>query len=248
MKSLLAIPYLVYKLYVCILFSITALLFFPFLAFTSNNEKYFAQTHKLFVLWSKLFRLLIGWSLHVKQTEKLTEGPFIIVANHASYADIFIIPSLFGKYPHVFLGKSEILSYPLIKQYFKKYHVPVFRDNKLKAAKSLIHARKKLEKGWSLIIFPEGGIPDNERPTMIPFKDGAFKLAKDTKIPILPVTFQNNHELFTDPSSIFGSCKPGASKIIIHPLITKTDLEEMSVEEIKNKAFSLINDALPKKK
>ena len=246
MKILYSILYLLYKIYACILLVVTAILFFPSLAITSKKEKYFHHTHKLFVWWSRIYMFLIGWRLHVKQSQTLPDGPYIIVANHASYADIFVTPALFHKLPHIFLGKSEILTYPLVKHYFRKYHVPVFRDNKLKAAKSLIHARKKLEQGWSLIIFPEGGIPDNIRPTMIPFKDGAFKLAKDMNIPILPVTFQNNYKLFTDPTDIFGSCTPGISKVIFHPIIDQKELAEKTVEEIKDKAFKLINDSLPK--
>jgi 1-acyl-sn-glycerol-3-phosphate acyltransferase len=235
-----------FKLYLGFIFVLTAILFFPALAFTTSREKYYPATHRLFVAWSRVFRIFAGWKLQIKNNQTLAEGPFIIVANHASYADIFITPSLFYKYPHVFLGKSEILSYPIIKHYFKGYHVPVFRDNKMKAAKSLIHARKKLKDGWSLIIFPEGGIPDNERPTMIPFKDGAFKLAKDTKTPILPVTFVNNYELFTDPTDFFESCRPGISKIIFHPIISAEEIEEKSVEELKQQAFDLIQSGLSK--
>lgn len=176
--------------------------------------------------------------------EPIPEGPYIIVANHASYADIFLIPSLFSNHPHVFLGKSEILTYPLVRTYFKSFNIPVFRDNKLKAAKSLIHARKKLQNGWSLIIFPEGGIPDHKRPEMLPFKDGAFKLAKDSKIPILPVTFVNNYQLFTDPTDFFGSCHPGVSKIVFHPVISIEEINDKSVGELNEYVFNLINSEL----
>ena len=196
MKILYSILYLLYKIYACILLVVTAILFFPTLAITSKKEKYFHHTHKLFVWWSRIYMFLIGWRLHVKQSQTLPDGPYIIVANHASYADIFVTPALFHKLPHIFLGKSEILTYPLVKHYFRKYHVPVFRDNKLKAAKSLIHARKKLEQGWTLIIFPEGGIPDNVRPTMIPFKDGAFRFACKNNRPIIPcfITMEDSKE------------------------------------------------------
>lgn len=220
------------------------MLFYPFLAFTTTREKYHKTAFKGFAFWSILFRIFALWPFKIKPSGKLPKGPFIIVANHASYADIFLIPSLFMNYSHVFLGKSDILSYPLIHTYFKNYNIPVFRDNKLKAAKSLILARKKLQKGWSLIIFPEGGIPDYKRPDMLPFKDGAFKLAKDANFPILPVTFVNNYQLFTDPTDWLGSCRPGFSKIIIHPIIDVEEVKGKSVEELRDKAFKLINDEL----
>lgn len=246
MKIVLGIIYFVYKLYLGILFSLTALLFYPFLAYTTTREKYHKAAFRGFATWSILFRIIALWPLKRNRSEKkLPKGPFIIVANHASYSDIFITPSLFMHHPHLFLGKSEILSYPLIRTYFKNYNIPVFRDSKIKAAKSLIVARKKLKEGWSLIIFPEGGIPDHVRPNMLPFKDGAFMLAKEMNIPILPVTFVNNYLLFTDPTDLLGSCRPGFSKVVFHPIIEAEEINRKSVEEIKNKAFNLINSALP---
>lgn len=244
MKWLLGPFAFIYKLYLGILFSITALLFYPFLAYTTTREKYHHAAYKGFVVWSTIFRFLAGWKFSINQKQQLPEGPFIIVANHASYADIFLLPALFSTHPHIFLGKSEILSYPLIKTYFKTFNIPVFRENRIKAAKSLILARKKLKNNWSLIIFPEGGIPDHERPKMLPFKDGAFKLAKEANYPILPVTFVNNYKLFSDPTDWLGSCRPGISKIVIHPIIDVEEIKEKSVEDLKNKTFEVINNSL----
>lgn len=234
---------LLYKIYLGLILSITALLFYPFLAYTTTREKHHLKAFKGFVIWSSVFRFFAGWWFKI-EGKIPTNTPFIIVANHASYADIFLTPSLFSKQPHIFLGKSEILSYPMIRMYFKSFNIPVFRENKIKAAKSLILARKKLQNNWSLIIFPEGGIPDHERPMMLPFKDGAFKLAKETNTPILPITFSNNYLLFTDPTDLFGACRPGASKVTIHPLIDREEIEQKTAEELRDKAFQLINSRL----
>lgn len=245
MKKLFGIFYFVYKIYLILLFTATAIIFFPILLFTTTKEKYHQTAFKTFAFWSSCFRILALWKFKIKKlSHKLPKGPFIIVANHSSYADIFLIPSLLKHHPHVFLGKSEILSYPIIKHYFKNYNVPVFRDNKIKAAKSLILARKKLNTGWSLIIFPEGGIPDHERPKMLPFKDGAFRLAKETNTPILPITFVTNYKLFTDPTDLLGSCRPGFSKIVFHPLIEKEEIKEKSASELRDKVFHLIDEEL----
>lgn len=226
------------------MFSIMAILFYPFLAYTTTREKHHQKAYRGFVVWSNIFRFFAGWKFKIKNNSPLPEGPLIIVANHASYADIFLLPALFSNHSHVFLGKSEILSYPLIRTYFKSFNIPVFRENRIKAAKSLIFARKKLQNNWSLVIFPEGGIPDHVRPKMLRFKDGAFKLAKETNTPILPVTFVNNYLLFSDPMNWLGSCRPGISKIVIHPVIDRNEIKEKSVEEIKNKAFDLISSEL----
>jgi 1-acyl-sn-glycerol-3-phosphate acyltransferase len=243
-KKVLSIFYFVYKLYLTLLFTATAILFFPVLLYTTTKEKHHRKAFKLFAFWSVFFRIMAFWPFKIKENQKLPEGPFIVVANHSSYADIFLTPSLLKNHPHVFLGKSEILSYPVIKYYFKNYNIPVFRGNKMKSTKTLLLSRKKIEKGWSIIIFPEGGIPDHERPKMLPFKDGAFRLAKETNTPILPITFVNNYKLFTDPTDLFGSCRPGFSKIVFHPIIDIEEINEKTASELRDKTFNLINGEL----
>lgn len=171
----------------------------------------------------------------------------IIIANHASYLDIFLFHSLLSSHPFIFLGKSEILKYPLIRTYFRSLNIPVFRDTRIKAAKSLVLAKKKIQKKWSVVIFPEGGIPDGNRPKMIPFKDGAFQLAKDQKVPILPITFVNNYRLFTDMTDFFGSCYPGFANVIIHDVISAEVVDATPTEELKNRCFEIVSGGLVKK-
>ena len=136
------------------------------------------------------------------------------------------------------------MNYPFLRTYFKKLHIPVFRNDKMKAAKSFIQAKKAVKQGWSLMIFPEGGIPDENLPTMIPFKEGAFKLAKNLKIPIVPITFTNNYKLLTDPGNAFGSAHPGISKVYIHEHIPASRIEELSEEELMKVCFDCVNEPL----
>lgn len=143
----------------------------------------------------------------------------------------------------MFLGKSEILKYPIIKTYFKRLNIPVFRDSRVKAAKSLIQASREVKKGWSLIIFPEGGIPD-ENPKLGEFKGGAFQLAKGTKVPIVPITFTNNHRLFSDPSFILGTAYPGISRVYIHEHLSVAEIDQMNQEELMKRCFEIINQPL----
>ena len=176
----------------------------------------------------------------------LPEAPFIIVANHSSYLDIFFMPALMTKTKYLFLGKSEILKYPLIKTFFKRLHIPVFRDNPVKAGKSLVRARQELKKGWSLVIFAEGEIPDDDSPKMIPFKEGAFRLAKKAKVPIVPITFLTNYKLLSDPDNLKGPASPGASKLHIHPYITKEEIISLTQDELMKKCYDIINEPILK--
>lgn len=217
---------------------------YPFLALFTSVPKLHNLAFKFFVIWSWFFRLLTFY--HVKRIgiENLPKSPYVIAPNHASYLDIFIMYSTLPKDKFLFLGKAEILSYPLIRRYFKGYNIPVYRKNRIKAAKSYITSKQKVKEGWSIVIFPEGGIPDKGKPKMMSFKPGAFRLAKEMNIPIVPITFVNNHKLFSDPMDWFGPCRPGLSKVIIHPAITREEIMELSVDEISDTCFRIINQPL----
>ena len=135
------------------------------------------------------------------------------------------------------------MKYPLIKTYFKRLNIPVYRGNRLKAAKSLIQAAREVKNGWSLVIFPEGKIPD-ENPKMDRFKGGAFQLAKSINVPIVPITFTTNHKLFSDPSIIFGPAHPGVSKVFIHEYISVEEIKELSQSDLMKKCHEIIEKPL----
>ena len=185
---------------------------------------------------------MCGWFIRVKGREHLKSNTaYTIVANHSSFLDIFLLPMLFARNKHVFLGKSEILSYPLIRLYFKNYHIPVFRGNKIKAARSIVNAGKKLENGWSIVIFPEGGIDDLPKPHLSPFKNGAFQLAKTLNSPILPITFKNNFVHLDEPITLRSAARPGIIHITIHPAISTQEVEESTLTELKNRCYEEIH-------
>ena len=228
------------------MFVITLLVVYPLIFPCLFSERGKAFSMNLFMAWSKIWMILCFYRFKKLTNHPLPDAPYIIVANHSSYLDIFMMPALMSKNKYLFLGKSEILNYPLIKTFFKRLHIPVFRDNPIKAGKSLVRARQELKNGWSLVIFAEGEIPDDDSPKMIPFKDGAFRLAKKAKVPIVPITFLTNYKLLSDPDNIKGPASPGASKLHIHPFITKEEVASLSQEELTKKCFDIINEPILK--
>lgn len=176
------------------------------------------------------------------KTSSIPNEPYIVIANHSSYLDIFFMTSVIPNNPLLFLGKSELLNYPILGTYFRKLHIPVFRKDKIKSAKSFIQAKKAVKKGWSLMIFPEGGIPNENLPNMVPFKDGAFKLAKTLNVPIVPITFTNNYILFSDPEHFLRRAHPGISKVYIHSFIDKETVALLSEKELMQKCFDVIQE------
>ena len=237
---------LVWKLYLTLVLAVTTLIIHPIVWPFLFSEKGKKKAFKLFVIWSWMFRVLGFYHVKKIQNSTLPSGPFILVANHISYLDIFLLFSILPSHPFLFLGKSEILNYPFFRAYFKGLNIPVFRNDKVKSARSIIQSYRKIENGWSIVIFPEGGIPDVKKPNMIPFKEGAFQIAKRTGLPIVPITFINNHKLFSDPIDILGPARPGISKIHIHPFINEKEISKFSVGELKDKCFDIINAPLTK--
>lgn len=243
-KKVLGVLSLIWKAHVAVMFCFWALLFYPILVlilYSKNGKK---RAFRVFVIWGNLYTWSCFYFVRKRMASPLPKAPYIIAANHSSYLDIFLMHSVFPKDRFLFLGKSEILKYPLIKTYFKKYNIPVYRGSVTKSARAFVSAAREVKKGWSLVIFPEATIPNENNPCMIEFKDGAFQLAKNLNIPIVPVTFTNNFKLFSDPSDLLGTAYPGFSDVYIHPYISAEEVAEMSQAELKELCFERINGPL----
>ena len=241
MNAIRGIFGLIFKIYVGIVFIVTFLIFYiPILIFLSKDS-WKRGAFKIHIVWCYAFRILAFFHVIFKKKAALPDGPYVIIANHSSYLDIFVMYSIMPTHPFLFLGKSEILNYPLFKTLFKRLNIPVFRNDRVKAAKSFIQAKSALKNGWSIVIFPEGTIPDEDWPKMIPFKEGAFKLAKSANVPIVPLTFTNNYKLLSDPECVLGPARPGLSHVYLHEYISKEKVAELSAEELMNLSHDIIN-------
>lgn len=244
MKRLLGILSFIFKLYVGCVFVVTLFFFYPFLWIALSRKGWRKYSFPINVMWSYTVRILTF--VHVWKMNKITipKGPYLIIANHTSFFDIFLMYSLLPNHRFLFLGKAEILSYPLIKTFFKRLNIPVYRTDRLKAAKSIIDAQHAVQAGWSIVLFPEGGYQDENLPQLMEFKAGAFKLAKREKVPIIALTFLDNYHIFSDPFLFLGPAHPGISRVVIHPVITIDMIEQLSENELKEMCYELIASPL----
>lgn len=244
MQQIKGIFGLIWKLYIALVFFVFAVLFYPFFWTLQLNESWRQFGFKIFILWSWMIRIFCIYPVRFKANAPLPKAPFIIVANHSSYLDIFLLPSILPRHPFAFLGKAEILRYPIVRTYFKALNIPVYRKDKSKAGQAFVQAKKAIEAGWSIVIFPEGTISEVNIPQLLPFKNGAFRLAKDLKVPILPLTFTQNFHLFSDPTIILGPAHPGVVEVYVHPFISAEEIEVSSVDDLSKKCFALIEAPL----
>ncbi len=246
MKYILSPLYNLWKIYIGCVFIVTLLLFYPVLYIFIHFETLKQYSFKINIFWSRCVSILCFYAVEKSGKTPHSKMPFIIIANHTSYLDIFLLYRILPKNKFIFMGKSELLKYPLVKTYFKKLNIPVDRRSTIKSAKAFIQARKALKKDWCIAVFPEGGIFDST-PQMSPFKNGAFQLAKSAQSAILPITFKNNYRLFSDPSYFLSSAMPGLVKVHIHQLISKEKVEGSEINDLKNKTYHSIASFLPKK-
>jgi 1-acyl-sn-glycerol-3-phosphate acyltransferase len=139
------------------------------------------------------------------------------------------------------MAKMELSKVPLFNIWFKTIDVPVKRESLRNAHTAFVKAAEKLDEGASLIIFPEGKIPD-EAPVMnYPLKPGAFKLAVEKGIPVVPISILDNFERF-NIFTFFMS--PGRMRMIVHEPIETKNLTEADVKELSENVFNIINKEL----
>jgi 1-acyl-sn-glycerol-3-phosphate acyltransferase len=110
--------------------------------------------------------------------------PYVAVSNHESYADIFLISHL--PWEMKWLGKEQLFKIPFLGwMMWLAGDVPVKRGRKDSIVTAMTACGAKLKQKLSVMIFPEGTrTPDGE---LLPFKDGAFRLAIENGAPILPI-------------------------------------------------------------
>jgi 1-acyl-sn-glycerol-3-phosphate acyltransferase len=214
MRWITGIPSYMFKLWFGLWFYATLLLLYPFFRLTMLRPQWLVATFRLKQLWSMLLQLGLLSILHTRRQKQLPQ-PAIFVSNHCSYLDIVFMYQVVRQ-PFIFMGKDSLLKWPLFGDFFRHMDIPVDRDSRVSSARALIKARRCIEQGWSVAIFPEGTIPPTA-PVMIDFRDGAFKLAVETGRPVVPITWLNNAQLFSDPDNRLGSAHPGVVKAIVHP-------------------------------
>ena len=195
-------------------------------------------------VWSKFICVFVLIKVQVDNADGFPkDAPYIVCANHASYLDILlmflILPDDFS-----FLGKAEVLKWPIINVFFLKgVDIPVYRGSVKRAKECLDLADMALKEGRSIAIFPEGGMDINNHK-LRRFKNGAFKLAIDNQVPIVPIAFLNNWRLFSDHVDLLGSGSPGVAKIKIHKAIGPGSKSYEDLVSLREKTYNIIETAL----
>jgi 1-acyl-sn-glycerol-3-phosphate acyltransferase len=160
--------------------------------------------HRILMWQSTLaIYLMPVWKVHISGREKgLKDQVYVIISNHQSILDILIINCL--RYRFKWISKIENTKVPFLGWYLRMAdYVTVDRGNEESKAEMLARSYRFLKKGVSLMIFPEGTRSLDGQPGF--FKRGAFQLAIEAKVPILPIVIDGTGSILAKHSFIFKS-------------------------------------------
>lgn len=194
-----------------IFFSLLALFSFPF-------DRHKRLIHLYARLWAKVILWVTGTKVKVVGKERLSGGPFLLMSNHLSAYDIFV---LLASLPHPFrwVAKERIFKIPFLGWAMRcAGYVSVDRKNPKKAFESIEAMKGLLKDGLSILIFPEGTrSPDGN---LGPFLTGGFNIAIRLGVPIIPISIVGTYEIM--PRHTLMVLKPGEVTLRIgEPIATQ---------------------------
>ncbi len=164
---------------------------------------------------------------------------YIFVANHQSTFDIFLI---YGWLDNKFkwIMKNEVAKMPMIGRACKAAgHIFIDRTNARAALRSIEAAAKRLVDGMSVVIFPEGTRTRNGEIQR--FRKGAFQLASNLDLPIVPVTIKGAYEALPRDSYII---RPGKISMIFHEPIDTQNYNHDNIHELIQQTHEIIKQDL----
>jgi 1-acyl-sn-glycerol-3-phosphate acyltransferase len=141
--------------------------------------------------------------------------PYVVVANHESYADIFLVSHL--KWEMKWLAKDSLFRIPVMGWMMRMAgDIPINRGSRGSGQQALEACRDRLSKHVSVMIFPEG--TRSRGDGLLPFKDGAFQLAITAGVPILPIAIAGTRDAMA--KGTFRFCPADAICAVLEPIDT----------------------------
>ena len=169
------------------------------------------------------------WSVRVHGREKIRPGvSYVMVANHLSLVDIFVLFRLFRHFKWV--SKIENFKLPFIgwNMHLNRY-IPLRRGDRDSVVQMLDMCRSTLEQGNSIMMFPEG--TRSKTGELKAFKPGAFELAKSCGRPVLPIVIRGSFEAL--PKKGF-TIRPARIEVHVLDPIEDSEVETLDVDALMN--------------
>lgn len=229
-----------YRIWFYILIALPIIAMLPLLLISILKEEWYPHFFKLARFWAAFILVGMGfrWSIQREQVPDKYKS-YMFVANHTSMADIMLM-LVSVKNPFVFVGKKELAKIPLFGFFYKRTCILVDRSSEKSRKAVFLRAQRRLKQGVSICIFPEGGVPE-EHIELDEFKDGAFRLAINHHIPVVPLTFADNKKRL---SYTFFSGGPGRMRVKAHRFLSTENLTTADTKALNAKARGIILEQL----
>ena len=234
-----------YTLYVLTTFILSLFLAFPFFLILGAWNK--STGRRLITLivqyWCKGWLFIIGMPLKVSGSFP-KEQRFVIVANHISYLDTV---NIYASIPDYFraLGKKEMVNIPVFGFLYKQLAILVDRSSQRSRAKSMRLMWRHLRKEGHIAVFPEGTFNETTE-LMKDFYDGAFRLAINTKVPVLPLLFPDTVNRWH--YSHWWKIWPGKNRAVFLPPFDVSNLTLEDLPALKEKVKMLMSEEMARLK
>lgn len=219
------------------------LILFPIQFVFLQRESWKPLAHWINYVWGVLFFAGIG--IPVRVDYRFRPDPaqtYVFCANHFSYLDIAVMGLVIRNY-YAFVGKSEVKHVPMLGYMFAKLHIQVDRQQANSRAYSLAKSIRTLASGRSVMIFPEGGIRAKTPPKMHhPFMDGAFTMAIQQQVPVVPISLLDNYNILPDEKKLRMHRHP--LRAVVHPPIHTKGLSQNDVLWLKEETYRIIDTEL----
>ncbi len=175
----------------------------------------------------------------IKLTDKKIDKnqQYVFISNHTSIMDVMLPCILMPQHPLCYVGKKELVKIPIFGIIYKRICVMVDRTSPRSRADVYRRCAERMEEGQSIVIFPEGGVPDDTTLILDSFKDGAFTLSSKHQSPIAVFTFVGLKEMFPFD---YSKGRPGKVKVYFNDIIAPNQ----SIESLKAEAHQKIKNIL----
>jgi 1-acyl-sn-glycerol-3-phosphate acyltransferase len=245
MQYLFIIPRTLWKILFMLNFALMLIILSPLIYVFFTRKKLFPKSYNLTRFLSYCLVTIPGIFVTIRRETPANQLPktAIYCSNHSSYLDI-ILAFIVIKNHFISLGKKALEKVPVLRMFFKNVHILVDRKSVSSSHKAFLRLAKYLDNATSILVFPEGTISNSGE--LLPFKNGAFKLAIDKQVPIVPITFLNNWQLLQNGGFLKAKGHPGICRIVVHEPIYTAGMSEKDLLSLRTKVYDVISNELEK--
>lgn len=211
-----------YAFYVLFIFIFSFIIFIPvyLIIFIFVNEKKSPHVaHQNSRIWAKFVYNLGFIKINIKGKDKINpKETYVFISNHRSQLDI-PLNAIACKNTFRYLAKQELTKIPFFGYVIKKLYITVNRQDQADRNRAIEKMKQSIAEGISVFIYPEGTRNRTAVP-LLPLRDGAFRLAIETQVPLAILTILNAEKI-NSPVQPFQLTPGTIHAVWEEPVITK---------------------------